>query len=93
MLSHQKKSFREQSCSSHKKDEDEASGSPSDSVLSDKEASEGDSQGKEDDHEWSGSGSDEISQDISDQDLTRNLASPIPSVDRLWRLACHPMSL
>ena len=68
VLSHQKKSSRERSHSSHKKDEDEALGSPSDGISSDEEASEGDSQGKEDDHKWSGSSSDEISQDASDQD-------------------------
>ena len=68
VLSHQKKSSREQSCLSHKKDEDKALGSPSDSVSSDEEVSEGDSQGEEDDREWSGSSSNEISQDTSDQD-------------------------
>ena len=68
VLSHQKKSSRERSHSSCKKDEDEVLGSPSDDVLSDEEASEGDSQGEEDDCEWSGSSSNEISQDTSDQD-------------------------
>ena len=47
--SHQKKSSREQSCSSHKKDEDEGSGSSSDGISSDKEGSISDSQDEEDD--------------------------------------------
>ena len=68
VLAHQKKSSRERSHSSHKKDEDEALGSPSGGVFSDEEVSEGDSQDEEDDHKWSGSSSDEISQDNSDQD-------------------------
>ena len=51
VLSHQKKSSREQSQSSHKKDEDEVLGSPLDSVSSDEEVSDGDSPGREDDHD------------------------------------------
>ena len=62
--SHQKKSSREQSHSSHKKDE--GSGSSSDSILSDEEGSTGEYHDEEDDGEWSGSDSYEISLDASD---------------------------
>ena len=61
--SHQKKSSREQSHSSCKKDEDEGLGSTSDGILSDEEGSIGDSQGEEDTHKWSGSSSDGVSLD------------------------------
>ena len=67
VLSHQKKSSREQSQSSCKEDKDEVLGSPSDSIFSD-EVSDGDSPGGEDDHDWSGSASDEVSKEGSDQD-------------------------
>ena len=60
---------REWSRSSHKKDEDKASGSPSNSISSDEEGLGGGSQRtRKDDPEWSGSGSNELSQDVSDQD-------------------------
>ena len=68
VLSHQKRSSKEQSCSTCKKDEDEALGSPLDGVLSDEEAPEEDSQDEDDDHQWSDSGSNKVSQDSSDQD-------------------------
>ena len=68
ILSHQKKSSKEWSQSSCKKDEDEVSGSPLDNVSSDEEMSDSDSPAREDDHDWSGSASEEISQDDSDQD-------------------------
>ena len=64
--SHQKKSSREQSCSSHKKDEGDESESSSDSVLSDKEGLIGEYE--EDDGKWSSSNIDEISTDILDPD-------------------------
>ena len=48
--SHQKRSSREQSHLSHKKDEDEGLGSTSEGILSDEEWLVGDSQGEEDDH-------------------------------------------
>ena len=66
--SHQKRSSREWSHLSHKKDEDEESGSSSEGISSDEEGLVGDSQGEEDDHEWSGSNSDGVSPDASDQD-------------------------
>ena len=53
---------------SHKKDEDERSGSSSDSILSDEEGSIGEYQDEEGDGEWSSSDSDEISLDASDSD-------------------------
>ena len=67
---HLKKSSKEQSQSSHRRDEDEISGSPSDyRVSSEKEPSRGDSPAGEEDQEWSGgSTSDEVSEDGSDQD-------------------------
>ena len=68
ILSHQKRSSKEQSRSSHKKVEDEVLGSPLDNVSSDEEMSDGDSPTREDDHDWLGSTSEEISQDHSDQD-------------------------
>ena len=64
--SHQKRSSREWSCSSHKKDEGKESESSSDSISSDEEGSIGEY--KEDDGKWSGSNSDEISPDISESD-------------------------
>ena len=64
---HQKKCSREPSHSSHKKDEDEGSGSSSDGVLSDEEGLIGEYQ-DEDDGKWSGSDSDEVSPDASDPD-------------------------
>ena len=67
--SHQKKSSREQSHSSHKKDEDEGSGSSSDGISSDEEGSIGKYQDGEDDGKWSSSDSNEISPDASDPDL------------------------
>ena len=68
VLSHQKRSSKEWSHSSHKKDEDEVLGSPSESVSSDKEAPKEDCQDEDDDHQWSGLGSNEVSQDSSNQD-------------------------
>ena len=70
VLSHQKKSSREQSQSSHKKGKDEVSGSPSDNVSSNEEVSDGDSPSGGDDRDWSGSASDKVSQDDSDRDST-----------------------
>ena len=64
--SHQKRSSRERSHLSHKKDEDEGSGSTF--ILSDEEGSVGDSQGEEDDHKWSSSNSDGVSPDALDWD-------------------------
>ena len=64
--SHQKKNSREQSRSSHKKDE--GLGSSSDSISSDEEGSTGEYHDEEDDGEWSGSNSYEISPDASDSD-------------------------
>ena len=66
--SHQKRSSREWSHSSHKKDEDEELGSSLEGVSSDEEGSVGDSQGEEDDHKWSGSDSDGVSLDALDWD-------------------------
>ena len=63
--SHQKKSSRERSRSSHKKDEGNESESSSDGILSNKEEL---IEYKEDDGEWSGSDIDEISPDVSDSD-------------------------
>ena len=68
VLSHQKRSSKERSCLSRKKDKDEASGSPSDSVSSDEEVPEEDFQDGDNDRQWSGSGSDEVSQDGADWD-------------------------
>ena len=64
VLSHQKRSSKEQSCLSCKKDKDEASGS-SDGVSSDEEVPKEDSQDEVNDRQWSGSGNDEVSQDGS----------------------------
>ena len=66
--SHKKKSSREQSCLSCKKDKDKGSGSSSDGILSDEEGSIGKYHDEEDDGEWSGSNSNEISPDASDSD-------------------------
>ena len=62
------KSSREQSHLSHKKDEDEGSGSSLDGISSDEEGLIGEYQDEEDDGKWSGSDSDEISPDASDPD-------------------------
>ena len=62
--SHHKKSSREQSHSSHRKDEGSKSESSLDSILSDEEGSI--EEFKEDDGEWSSSEADEISLDTSD---------------------------
>ena len=64
--SHHKKSSREQSCSSYKKDEGGESELSSDGILSDEEGSI--EEFEEDDGEWSGSDADEISPDILDPD-------------------------
>ena len=64
--SHQKKSSREQSHSSHMKDEDEGSGSSSDGILSDEEGSTGEYHDEEDDGKWSSSNSYENSPDALD---------------------------
>ena len=66
--SHQKKSSREWSHWSCRKDEDEGSGSSLDGISSDKEGLIGKSQEEEDDGKWSGSSSDLISPDASDRD-------------------------
>ena len=63
---HQRKSSREQSSLSHKKDEDEGSGSSLDGISSDEEGLIGDFQDEEDDGKWSGSTSNEISPDALD---------------------------
>ena len=62
--SHQKKSSREQSHSSHKKDEGNESESSSDGISIDEKGSIGEYE--EDDGEWSSSDSDEISLDVLD---------------------------
>ena len=63
---HTKKSSKEQSQSSLKKDEAEVSGSPSDEkVSSDEEHSGEDSPPEDNDHDWSGSAN--VSEDDSDQ--------------------------
>ena len=63
-------------------------------VSSDEEVSEGDSQGEEDDRA-NGLAPVAMKSARTPQTriLTRNLTSLISSVDRLWRLACCPMSL
>ena len=67
---HLKKSSKEQSQSSCRRDEDEISDSPSDDrVFSNEVPSRGDSPAGEEDHEWSGgSASEEVSDDGSDWD-------------------------
>ena len=66
--SHQKRSSREQSHSSHKKDKDKESGSSLEGISSNEEGLVGDFQGEEDDCKWSSSDSDGVSLDASDQD-------------------------
>ena len=66
--SHQKRSSREQSHLSCKKDEDEGLESTLEGVSSDEEGSVGNSQGEEDDCKWSGSDNDGVSPHTSDQD-------------------------
>ena len=66
--SHQKKSSRERSHLSRKKDKEKGSGSSSDDILSDEEGSIGEYHDEEDDGKWSGFDSYEISLDASDSD-------------------------
>ena len=79
--SHQKRSSREQSHSSRKKDKDEGLGSTLEHVSSE-EGLVGDSQGEEDDHKLSSCESNGVSLGLLQSLLYR-----------LHRLACHPTSL